>query len=637
MTTCSRMKTAMKAFLTKLHHHHRSSSSSPSPGFVGTAVGGGAEGHDVFARLPFELHLLILAHLGPSDIEAALGASRVLRLIWLSEEMWPALADRWFPGLSQYIRLSVGYGTGSNQTELFRRSLHRMSRRTDGKFAAAMHYGFGLAPDDFFHLCKSVPVAEGGVHSYETVRDLEIDDEQRFSRFMMFSNGRIAWWPEGYSMPYLAVVDDLRTRLRRVFLFPSRDPSLQGYQTAMGGKLFIMGHGTKLHVWHLELNRLESFEVPQPFKRCVTENETVLVVTHNSDVYIWNFGQGLRYIDMHKLPCYPREYIIIGGPPVWTPRIWLSAQQGLHLRNSQLLIDFILSPTDSNIFFVITLALETGKLTVYEIHDGAVVATFVMDGRYYSDPKTSERGLLRWEKLNSYGGYCLVQVIQEQDTPNTPCPCGRDSRLLVSLCFNIYTKTFKALRHHLGHLSPWVSHVWNDRLSIMDMDNRFHARRDDGGYGFIRKTPVLSLAPCAQQQQAPIPVPVTVPPIYTTIHQDENTPLIHRRRRVLLPPIETISKQNLDIRHGLDVLQEYSPDPKWREPFIPKPSEINPGKLVGDDEFFVYVNAPSYTVLSFGEDFPVPVPVSVQEGGGRGGEGSGSSSSRSWWRKPKAK
>lgn len=178
----------MKAFLTKFHRSSGSRISAPA-----------SDVRDIFARLPFELHVLIVAHLEPRDLDAALGASRILRLIWLSDEIWPALADRWFPGLAQHIRLA-GIDEPA-RSELFHRSLHRISRQTEGKFAAAMHYGFGLASDEFFQLSRNVPVIDGGVHSYESVESLEIDGAHQFSSFMMYSNGRTAWWPERYSMP----------------------------------------------------------------------------------------------------------------------------------------------------------------------------------------------------------------------------------------------------------------------------------------------------------------------------------------------------------------------------------------------------------------------------------------------------
>lgn len=593
----------MKAFLTKFHRSSGSRISAPA-----------SDVRDIFARLPFELHVLIVAHLEPRDLDAALGASRILRLIWLSDEIWPALADRWFPGLAQHIRLA-GIDEPA-RSELFHRSLHRISRQTEGKFAAAMHYGFGLASDEFFQLSRNVPVIDGGVHSYESVESLEIDGAHQFSSFMMYSNGRTAWWPERYSMPYLAVVDDLRTRARKVYLFPDHGKSTRGYKTAMGGKLFIMGHETKLHAWHLELDRLESFEVPENFKRCITEGDTVLVLCQNSGVYIWKFGGKFQHIDVHKLGCYPREFVVSGGPPVWTPRIWLSSQQGLHLRNSQLLIDFILFPNTSSMFFVITLALdESGKLTVYEICDGELAATYVMEDRIYSDPRTSERGLLKWEKLNSFGGYRLVQVIQEPLSPidahegRDACPCGRRSRQLVSLCFNIYTKSFTTLRHHLSELSPWISHVWNDRLFIMD--DQFHR-----GQPAPNRRPVMSLAPCTKDTSRERAASI---PMYTTIR--DHVPLVYRRRRVAFDFGDMGEELNIEL--GFDVLQEFSSDPIWKDPFIPCPSEVNPGRLVGDDEFFLFVNSPSYTVLGFGEQFPVKMQ-SMDE-------------SRYWWRKPRGK
>lgn len=397
-----------------------------------------------------------------------------------------------------------------------------------------------------------------------------------------------------------------------MYLFPNHDKSVRGYKTAMGKKLFIMGHDTKLHVWHLELDRLESFEVPENFKRCVTEGEAVLVVSQNSDVFIWKFGGKLQRIDMERLSCYPKENVASGGPPVWTPRIWLSSQHSLHLRNSQLLIDFILSP-EKGIFFVITLALdESGKLTVFEIRNGEIAATYVMEDRIYSDPRTVERGLLKWEKLNSFGGYCLVQVIQEPSAADGPegetCPCGRKSRQLVSICFNIHTRSFATLRHHLSELSPWISHVWNNKLFIMD--DQF--RRSQAG---SHRRPVMSLAPCTEVDT---PRRKSIP-MYTTMR--ESMPLVYRRLRVPFDTRELSEKLNMDF--GLDVLQEFSPCPIWKEPFIPSPSEINPGKLVGDDEFFLFVNPRSYTVLSFGEGFPIKV-ASVDE-------------NKYWWRKPRGK
>ncbi|KAI1822593.1 hypothetical protein F4861DRAFT_514099 [Xylaria intraflava] len=596
-------RATMKAFLARFNRSP--GSRVPAPAGIGNA-------YDRFASLPFELHMLLIAYLEPVDIDAALAASRVLRLIWLSDEMWPTIVDRWFPGLGPGLRQHTRITDIDEpaRSELLRRRLHLICKRTEGKFTAAIHYGFGLASDKFFQMRKDIPVSDGGVHSYESVEDLEISDSQRSSRFLMYSNGRVAWWPEGYSMPYFAIVDNLRTRERRAYLFPDHGELVRGYRTAMGNTLFIMSRDTKIHVWHLELNRLESFEVPQSPKRCITEGETVLVVSQTSDVYIWKFGQSLQHIDVHRLSCYPKEYLAMGGPPVLMPRVWRFSQQGLRLRNSQLLVDFILSPTTCGAFFVITLDLdETGKLTVYEICDEEIAATYVLEERIYSDSKTTEKGLLRWNKLNSFGGYCLVQLIQEPSASDDGCSCGRKSRELVSLCFNVYTKSFSVLRHHVGGIFTGICHLWNNRLLIMPDPVQ-------GQQATPVRRPVMSLTPCSginTSRESTESVPV-----YTTT--SEGVPFVYRRRQSKLN-IGTLT-EGLDIEHGVDVLQEFSPKPTWNDAFIPCPSELNPGKLVGDDEFFIFVNAPSYTVLKFGEDFPTRPPPLEEE-------------SRSWWRKPR--
>lgn len=265
---------------------------------------------------------------------------------------------------------------------------------------------------------------------------------------------------------------------------------------------------------------------------------------------------------------------------------------------------------------MITLALdESGKLTVYEVFNGEVAATYVMEDRIYTDQRTSERGLLRWEKLNSFGGYCLVQVIQEPlnttgDANGEACPCGRKSRQLVSMCFNIYTKAFTVLRHHLNELSPWISHVWNDRLFIMD--DQFHRRQ-----ATPNRRPVMSLAPCTETDATEEKATSIL--VYTTIA--DNMPLVYRRRRVSYDAGDVSEKLNIEL--GLDVLQEFSPRPTWKESFIPCPSEMNPGKLVGDDDFFIFVNTPSYTLLGFGEEFPTKQPFANE--------------TKHWWKKSRGK
>ncbi|KAI0160199.1 hypothetical protein GGR57DRAFT_409607 [Xylariaceae sp. FL1272] len=593
----------IRAFLAKFRR--------PPPGSHLLAQTGTGSDPDLFARIPFELHILILAQLEPRDVVRAIfSGSRTLRLVWLSDEVWPALADRWYPGLSRLVRLTAANEPA--RADLFLRSLKRITRRNDGKFISAMYYGICLISDHFFQLSQSVPVGQGGVHSYSCLEDLELDDTRRFSRFMMYNNGRLAWWPEAYSMPYLAVVDDLRSRVRRTYLFPNHGDDKRGYRTAMGDKLFVMGQSTTLHVWHLELDRLESFKVPEIFKRCITEGETVLVVSQSSDVFLWRFGQTLQRLDMRKLSCYPRESVVIGGPPILTPKIWLASQSGLYLRHSQILIDFIINPIDSNVFFVVVLALENGKLTVYEVIHGEITGIFIMEDRIYASSRTSERGLLKWTKLDSYGGYCLVQIIQEPATTDA-CPCGRSSRQLVSLCFNIHTGTFSTLRHHLGELSPLISHIWNDRLLIMD-DN-IHSRPQISS---TQKRPVMSLAPCSELDA--LGEETSQKWVYTS--KIGGAPLNHHRYCTYFETDD--SHKELAIELGLDVLQDFAPQPQaWREPFVPVQPETVPGRLVGDDNFLVFVMTPIYTVLNFENHFRGKIPM-VR-------------ANRSWWRKQRAK
>ncbi|EMR62675.1 hypothetical protein UCREL1_10394 [Eutypa lata UCREL1] len=249
----------------------------------------GMAGPDIISRLPYELREMILAELSLEDISGALSVCRTWRSSWLDDGAWLSLADRWFPGLAERIRISTGADGGDAATaaaaaaaeaaEMFRRALHRIQRRTSGKFASAFQHTMCLECERFFELDKSLPVAEGGVHQFEGLQFSGIST--RFPRFMMYNSGRIAWWPEMYGSPFFAIVDDLCTKMRRAYLFPNNGGFRQGYKTAISSRLFVMCRGTTVDAWHFTLNCLRSVEIPEEFDRCIAEGERILLISNN--------------------------------------------------------------------------------------------------------------------------------------------------------------------------------------------------------------------------------------------------------------------------------------------------------------------------------------------------------------------
>lgn len=572
----------MKSLLVQLRHP--ANASAP-------AAGSGSVKLDIVSQLPFELHDLVLSYLQPGDVDAALGACRRWRDIWLSDEIWPKLAKRWFPGLEEHIRKSAA--DGQDMGEMFRRALHKIQRRLSGRFASALHHQMHLESDRFFTLSKEVPVLEGGVHSYDDVDGLESCSGTYFPRFMMYNNGRIVWWPDAYVLPYLAVVDDLRTRRRRAYLFPNNRGEKQGFKTAMSDKLLLMGREKTIHAWHLELDRLCSTKVPEQFVRCIAEGETVLIVTKNAELYLWRFGRDPQHIDVTG--CYEKGPLGTSHIYDFTPGQLISSHNaGSRLIRSETLVDFIISPSEENVFFVVTLTPASLKaLRVSEIRNGKLVGTYCMERNEWNDfiMMSLDFTNLRWEKVDSYGGYCLMQAIFP--TSHRPSPhmtsesaCRFTDDSLVSVCFNIYTKSFTIPHyHHMErHSHGSACQIWNGRIAASETDSP--------------RGPVLSLHLCAglehpYDRSSPTPIYATTPSRQGDLWRRQQVPFKSDGSSVKFPDAEFAldSDQQLDG----DALDGTSTD-----------SLLTPGikRLVGDDDFLVLIVRESYTIWSFGNEIP---------------------------------
>ncbi|KAK8119482.1 uncharacterized protein PG998_004108 [Apiospora kogelbergensis] len=434
----------MKAFISQLRRPGASSSTTSSHSSL--------KYPSLVNGLPVELHLQIVSYLTHDDVIACLHTSHSLRHIWESPSIWPTLADRWYPGLSTQLRLTVPV---SQCGAAFRSFLARNRRRSRGRFLSSLHHSMRLEDDEYFTtpLSRALPVAQGAVHEYAAVPDLSSSSSSssfstatnavgreateggagrgheytRLAHFVAYANGRIAWWPEAYSLPYFAIVDDLRTRRRRGYLFPGHDKDRRGYMTSLGDTMLLMARGTTLHAWNFADDRggtastaesLRSVEMPQRIARTLCENETVLIVSQNGEVWLWRprFHDGQpkeeppRKIDITRAHCYVPGHVLsdrydirdvayracrVGlriqqpSPPPVDPSSFISDQDGLEQAqqtlamasrnnnniNSVITLDLVLHPARRDIFFLATLQDRT--LTIYEFStDGTLLDTY---------------------------------------------------------------------------------------------------------------------------------------------------------------------------------------------------------------------------------------------------------------------
>lgn len=612
---------------------------------------------DPLARLPIELHIMLLQYLCADDVVAAMNASKTWRIVWLSDVVWPWLADRWYPDLSEAIRqeaaqpgatsrhlhprlsrkksrLNFGHSIENDPraiqqikaNELFRRMLGRLQRRNSGKYGSALYHQTQLTKDSIFSLSKNGPLDQGFITSIgDLEEDLLENTKLNGTGFMVYNNGRIAWWPNSYSTPYIAVVDDFRTARRRLCRFPDHAGIQKGYKTAMSNELLVIARYTSIYAWHFEKDVLDTVVVPEDFQRCVAEGSKVLIITNTAGLYIWRFGGPLQPISASSLNLYQPGPTRMGGlveAPLesHSPILHISRRQGLSLKNTGMFLDFIIHPSAENVVFVVT--MHHGDLIVHEIEAAKLVSSYP----FHAGMKTTVakwQGIeeyLRWEKCDSYGGYCLFSTYLGVDnglapsslqSPDKPfCTCGQQTGL-VSVCFNIYTKAFKVKCHHFlhsrglhTHPEPAAFHLWQDKLYMSYAPQAMRAGM-----------PITALRCCLAVQSEERSMNEITVPIYTM--REKTQGLLTRRKMISHEELSGLP-ESLDqwgtwrgqVDFGLDITALCASEPvrsrvqtlwNWDSPNIHQRQTI-----VGDDDFLIYVVDGAYTAWSFLDEIPVP-------------------------------
>lgn len=553
---------------------------------------------DILSHLPFELLLLILQHFStPAHILALLNVCRAWRDAALSPEIWPSLADRCAPGLVAHLRAAY---PPEAQSEAFHLTLRQTHLQDQGYFTDITHQAIrlNLKNDDFFTISKSVPISQGGVHSLDAVVGLDpTTEEDHVSRLKLYSHGRVAWWPEAWHLPFFAVIDDLRTRTRRMYIYPNQNDldldRQKGWKTAMGELLFVMGQeNVGVCVWHLERDEMREIKLPGAVNRCIVQGERLLFVGRaRAEVWCWSWdSNAVDSIDVASQGCYTPGPVTIGGQIVLgNPRP--SPRVGLRFRATDQKLDFILHPTDPDVFFVVTFDEDNVDFVVSEVTSGIVTARIPLPPGHiayrilrFSRSNDTVR-YLRYEKCDARGGYCLMTVhLSDSNVCDAPF-CGSG---LGSICFNVYTKQFSAFVHHAVYNATPETHLWDGKLMV-GIDGEL-----EGATSPKQRRPFVAvLKPCDAQPATSLTVFGSIPSRDPTLDarlMPSQDGMRHRPSRlervsyVLAAKNRSwheLAEANSSAR-GLDIL-----DAEWFD---------------GDDKTLLYVIGKEYTFWTFGDD-----------------------------------
>ncbi|KXX82722.1 hypothetical protein MMYC01_200862 [Madurella mycetomatis] len=589
---------------------------------------------DCLSHLPVELLLVIFEHFTlPAHVLSALNVCRSWRAILLSPEIWTSFAERFAPGLVDHIRASSP--SAEAQGEAFHDFALRQHHRCSGYFRLATHHMLRLNLDDdsFFTLSKQPPVASGGVHSLDSVRGLDPSaEDEHASRLKLYSHGRVAWWPEGWHIPSFAIVDDLRTRTRRMYLFPlnrTRRMSLpggqwdvdrqRGWKTAMGEFLFVMGQeDAGVCVWHLERDEMRQLKLPGAFDRCVVQGGRLLFVGRRAaEVWTWTWdANSIQIIDTSEQGCYLPGPVTMGGQILlgYPPNPRPSPKVGLRFRDTDVKLDFILHPTNPDVLLVVT--YDEVDLVVYELTSGQLTASISLP-RSHLAYRVLQRSrsddtvhYLRHERCDAHGGYCLVTAwLGPEQFCDGACACPGS---LGSVCFNVYTKRFTAFVHHALYQRTPETHLWDGQLAVM-VNGRRDAEDDAGTSAALESNmrPLVALLkPCDGLPNSEAPLISGSPLPLRSMRRPSNRT---GTRAMAEGCVRFVPSNNEgELRHRPQRLDRVAyvlaaGGGGRRGPVDPHESvvDMDPLKaewLNGDDKTLIYVAGKEYTIWRFGED-----------------------------------
>lgn len=201
---------------------------------------------DIIAHLPVELRVLVASHLDGQDIISLLNVSKQWRQIWLQEDVLRQLADRHLPGFLPYFGLKEQVTpTKQDLPQLFLDAVRKLRIRKRGMFRSVL---VG-AKDQYGGIFKLDPSCQPDVEQCRGRYDGLLSSHcLERTATLRYYGGRLAYHP-AFGDRRLVAVDDLRTRVRKVYRLPGLLHDLQASEiVALGDKLVVVRAGRSMLV-----------------------------------------------------------------------------------------------------------------------------------------------------------------------------------------------------------------------------------------------------------------------------------------------------------------------------------------------------------------------------------------------------
>ncbi|KAH8897817.1 hypothetical protein GQ53DRAFT_742703 [Thozetella sp. PMI_491] len=398
---------------------------------------------DFVPELPVELRAIVASYIEPEDIYPILNVSKRWRVAWTSDHVLHRLANRAFPGFIEHAQLKEQMTSEPEDlAERLYRTARRCHFRTKGKFRSWFRWDGGDRTndagyhwDDKLHRTTDLgkPVdwsdfLEEGADSLFILDRNDLDDATAH-----YSDGIVAWQPAcAEPKGSVVVVDNLRTRARKVYTSPDRDRLvLQGGGVSFGGvgdTLIVVALGRSLCAWNHHTDEMERITLPYSPNLIRTRKKRVYITGFEpGQVSSWEFGGPLRSLDLSHL----------GRAPVTT--------------------DFLFHPLLDDVVF--TVFYDRKGVLIGQLNEKAPRQTFRLDWtRLPSCIGPPNPGFGRWgpkiragcNPSNAFGEnvVCIISSESCVDCEATTHK-GAAGRHAVAVCFNVLNSQFSLQNYYL--------------------------------------------------------------------------------------------------------------------------------------------------------------------------------------------
>ncbi|ROW06525.1 hypothetical protein VMCG_04295 [Cytospora schulzeri] len=354
--------------------------------------------HDLFGhdQLPAELRLMIVQYLDISDIfNCTFLVCRKWKDLFLGfMEMAEDVLHKWFPCF--YNRDMPA----EDMMDMFSQAITKRYLRDSGRFQTRLNYRFAKSDGEY-------PIGRiEGLQQGHTYKDLTCSATSSKSPEIsgstatkyLYAEGRLAWQlKESDPGSFAIYLQDLhRSHAQNFCVFQLPGQLVQGIKLkleALGNELLVASvvGQRRLYAWNHQTQTNDSVTLPATLARCMTQGQSVLMVTVQGELFLWTFQRGVAQVDLSTMPQDREAYCGPSMPPqIPSPPLTKGSVQGA---------TYFFHRLDTQVFFMATYDDDEDPDWIYVYEFRGKLCSRVFTYSFASPIEIITRESSTWDKL----------------------------------------------------------------------------------------------------------------------------------------------------------------------------------------------------------------------------------------------